>query len=248
MNDRTRLRAARTGLTSLAVAAAVNAGATDSTGHPHLLLHLRAEAAGAAPVSGSQSPERGAGLPALRLAWFDINEVAPFAYDSGANEVMRLLGGLDVDVQWRRAVPGEVSRDDETQVILLASRPSSPSLSPRIMGATLKDRSIRAIWVFVPNVAWTLGLPSPPRSLSGRQEQELALALGRVISHELVHSFAPDHPHSNGLMNAVLGREALLREGLRLDGAAERAFRSALSPAARASQAVSETRSGAGRF
>jgi hypothetical protein len=230
------------------VAAAASAGATDSAGHPHLLLHLRAEAAGAAPAP-QRLEDRGPGLPALRLAWFDVHDAAPFAYDAGAAEVRRLLGGLGIDVQWRRAMPGEVSRDGETQVILLAARPSSPRLSPHTMGAALKDRSIRAIWVFVPNVAWTLGVPSPPRSLSARQERELALALGRVVSHELVHSFAPDHPHSTGLMNSVLGREALLREGLKLDGAAERAFRSALSPAARASQAVSETRSGgAGRF
>ena len=197
-----------------------------------------------------RSADAVAGLPVLRLAWFDVHGAAPFAYDSVTGEVARLLQGLGAQVAWRQAEAGGASGADETQVILLASPPSSPSLSPRTMGATPKDRSIKAIWVFVPNVAWTLGMPARPELWSQRQRRELARALGRVITHELVHALAPDHPHSTGLMNSTLGRDALLREGLRLDGSAVRAFRSALSPLPKASEsAASGTRSGAaGRF
>src|SRR5260370_17751275 len=70
----------------------------------------------------------------------------------------------------------------------------------------------RAIWVFLRSVRWTLGHdPGGRRSASDAEPRELALALARVVAHEVVHSIAPYEPHSHrGLMSHSLNRSFLL--------------------------------------
>jgi hypothetical protein len=200
-------------------------------------------------ISGEKGDagDEGDAVP-LRLAWVDIQASVPFAYVAAGREVRRLLADIGVRVQLRRGRQGDVS-GDEIHVVLLGERPASPTLSNRTMGATVKDRTVKTVWVFVPNVAWSLRIPEePPWTLC--QRRELSQALGRVITHELVHVLAPDCPHSTGLMSAVLARDTLLRAGLRLDRSLATQFRAALTPAGRAAEptATGTALAGAGRF
>ena len=94
----------------------------------------------------------------------------------------------------------------------------------------------RAIWVFLRSVRWTLGHdPGGRRSASDAESRELALALARVVAHEVVHSIAPDEPHSHrGLMSHSLNRSFLLGKGAPLDPQCAAAFLvrlAALAPA-----------------
>ncbi|HYN02514.1 MAG TPA: hypothetical protein VE359_08720, partial [Vicinamibacteria bacterium] len=41
-------------------------------------------------------------------------------------------------------------------------------------------------------------------ALSPAASRALAIALGRVVAHELVHALAPSVPHGTGLMSATL--------------------------------------------
>jgi hypothetical protein len=94
------------------------------------------------------------------------------------------------------------------------------------MGLVIRDqRPTRAVWVFLSSVRWTLGDPAPERPLNARQEREVALALARVVAHEVVHAIAPDEPHSRGgLMNHSLNRAFLLGPRSPLTGPCARAF------------------------
>jgi hypothetical protein len=44
------------------------------------------------------------------------------------------------------------------------------------------------------------------------------VAIGHVVTHELVHALAPRHPHAtSGLMGSTLNRQSLLAERATLD-------------------------------
>jgi hypothetical protein len=94
------------------------------------------------------------------------------------------------------------------------------------MGLVMRNqRPTRAVWVFLSSVRWTLGHPVPGGPLNPRQEREVALALARVVAHEVVHAIAPDEPHSQGgLLNHSLNRAFLLGPRSRLTGPCARAF------------------------
>ena len=54
---------------------------------------------------------------------------------------------------------------------------------------------------------------------SGRERQQIATALGRVVAHEVVHALAPLQPHATqGLLSATLNRSHLVHHRLLLDG------------------------------
>ena len=143
-------------------------------------------------------------------------------------EVKRLFRDLDLEVTWRRAAPGDLTGPDETQVILLNSDGASSALSRDVLGAT-RRHGLHAVWAFLPNIAVTLGASREAEAWSLRQREEMALALGRVIAHELIHVVAPDRPHSStGLMSYRLDRGILVNPGVHLDPATALAFTRAL--------------------
>jgi hypothetical protein len=94
------------------------------------------------------------------------------------------------------------------------------------MGLVMRNqRPTRAVWVFLSSVRWTLGHPAPQSPLNARQAREAALALARVVAHEVVHAIAPEEPHSRGgLMNHSLNRAFLLGPRSPLRGPCARAF------------------------
>lgn len=65
---------------------------------------------------------------------------------------------------------------------------------------------------------------------AGRPAVELGTALGRVLAHELLHTVAPDCPHtSHGIMAARLNRRMLTSPGIGFDETAGRYLRRGLS-------------------
>jgi hypothetical protein len=159
----------------------------------------------------------------VTVVLYDSKNAATLLYRTMAAEVERLFRELDIVVLWRRAAPQDVTVKDEIQVILLDSKGTS-ALSRTVLGATRRT-GVQAVWAYLPNVTAALGLSGDAMTWSLRQREETAIALGRVVAHELVHVLVPQHPHTGaGLMSATLGRMALVAPGMHFDPVTAQAF------------------------
>lgn len=148
-------------------------------------------------------------LPLLTLYVFDVHGLM----DSSFADITRETGGIfqemGVDITWRRGALGTVYGGGplrEIPVILLKEPPGSFKSNVQVLGLVPKGQPT-AIWIFVENVRRTLSL-SMTEAISPRV---LAIAVGRVIAHEIVHSLAPEFAHTKrGLMRHALDRNALV--------------------------------------
>ena len=133
--------------------------------------------------------------PALALVWFDPDRLLPSASEPLGREVAATFRDIGVEVAWRQGGPGRSCGEGpvpEIPVILLPTDPRRGNEGAHVMGLVMRDqRPTRAVWVFLSSVRWTLGDPAPERPLTPRQDREVALALARVVAHEVVHAIAP---------------------------------------------------------
>lgn len=166
----------------------------------------------------------------LDLVYVDVQRAVPFAFARLGGEVSAIFGRQDVSVRWRIGGGDVLALEREVMVILLNGTGEGSGVARQAMGATHQP-GVRPgrVWIYVPNVAWSLGLDLARRTAWGPgDEVRLSVALGRVVSHELFHVLAPELPHARrGLMARQLGRSDLL--GARLEVAD--AFKQALRPA-----------------
>ena len=165
---------------------------------------------------------RAENAPELHLSWIDSYKLLPpRQYDFMAEEVDALFGELGIDVAWRQGLPdaGKASVGQVT-IILMRNNSRGWGYAHNILGTVL-GRDSHRVFVFYPNVVAALGLPSrgsetrdvglSPMPFDLKGDNEIALALGRVIVHETVHALCPEQPHlEDGLMSARL-TFALLR-------------------------------------
>jgi hypothetical protein len=149
-------------------------------------------------------------VPTVHLVWVDPAGVAIVADGLARDETTSLLGSMGIPVSWRRGAGGEPARPGEVLVVLV-DRVALDLHGRRILGARPSRVDVAPlVWVHVPSVRAVIGLrpddfPTGDDPVSARK---LAIALGRVIAHEVVHALAPAIPHGRGLMSAVLtGRQ-----------------------------------------
>jgi hypothetical protein len=162
------------------------------------------------------------------LVWVDPARVAPFAYDAARLESIEILREAGVAAHWRRGAPTEVLRPDEVAVVILPGSAPQSRPSRRVMGAAQKgEDAVAAVWIYVPEVKWTLGLAHAPiAAWSGAQRAAFGRALGRVAAHETIHALLPRLPHAaTGLMSAQIDRTALLARRLPVDARTRAALR-----------------------
>ena len=165
----------------------------------------------------------------LRLVWLDPAGVGVGAESVARDEARSLLVKMGAAVSWRHGHAGEPDRPGEVRVILL-DRAAATS-GKAVLGATPSRFDIAPfVWVHVPSVRAVVGLD--PRgsafSTSLPESRVLAVALGRVVAHELVHALAPSVPHGTGLMSAELTRRQLTASSLPFDAEVGIAFQAAL--------------------
>jgi hypothetical protein len=173
-------------------------------------------------IEGVLAPRRApADLPpgpiVERLVWIDPTRAANGADSIARDEARGLLKKMDVSATWRIGEPGETARPDEVRVILL-DRAAARRTGEPILGATPPHfDGPPFVWIQVPNVRATIGLPpdGPLAVLDLRTMRAFGVALGRVIAHEMVHVMAPAAPHGSGLMSEKLTSFQLT--GARLD-------------------------------
>jgi hypothetical protein len=185
-------------------------------------------AVGALAIRAEADEPRRAG--SLSVVWVDVAGTAPWAYPVAAHEVTALLERMDVRGLVERGDVHSVVTGSEVIVVLLPHRPPNSRLSEGVMGSTsTSEGSPRALAVFAAEVSRTLGFATESGGWSPVQRRDFAVALGRVIVHELVHTVIPDRPHDRrGLMAASLNRYQLLDSAAAIAPETAEAFRSAL--------------------
>jgi hypothetical protein len=164
----------------------------------------------AVPVGGG--PARADNAAAvLRLVWFDPADVASGSETVARAEATALLARMGATVSWRRATSPEPIQSGDIWVTLIGEGPQTAS-GPLVLGATGKGHTVASVvWVRVPNVRAALGISRTMSilALPPFERRLLAVALGRVIAHEVVHARVPSLPHGTGLMSRSLTRRQL---------------------------------------
>jgi hypothetical protein len=168
-------------------------------------------------------------LPLLRLVWTDPSGAGSGLEPLARKEAVGLLRKMGVPVTWRRGDARELAREGELRIILLDQTVArAPGLT--VLGATPAAFAVSPfVWVHLPGVRASLGLARGRRPSSEiLATRWLAVAVGRVIAHEVVHAIAPAVPHGTGLMSATLTRRQLTGRSIVFDPEVALAVREAL--------------------
>lgn len=181
-----------------------------------------------AALSVSASADTAVVPPLLRLVWIDPIGVAVGGEVVARAEVEAVLARMGVTVSWRHGVAGELLRTDEVAVILVGERPEAPS--DFVLGATLRRQTCPAVWIRVPNIRRALGVRAGTSLFRLRtlEQRIVAVAIGRIIAHEVVHAVAPWVPHGTGLTSASLTGQQLRAPTIAVEPQAALALRAAL--------------------
>ena len=170
------------------------------------------------------------GLPApdaVGLVWVDPAGAALEQEAVARREIQSLLGRMGVPTRWRRGRAGELASADEVRIILLDRVARRPDGTP-VLGATPpRFDASPFVWVHVPAIQAAVGL-CRGRVREAVASRMLAIALGRVVAHELVHVLAPSLPHGRGLMSECLTRRQLTASSVPVADGVGPAVRAAL--------------------
>jgi hypothetical protein len=162
------------------------------------------------------------------LVLLDPNKLFKYPFEKMTEEIASIFEPIGVEISWRRTTSATVVRErDEVLVVLLDYSPEHLKSDGHVMGAVVTaEGSSGSLFIYVPNVARSLGYRSSPRHmLTPFEKKDMARALGRVIAHELVHSIAPPHPHvTEGLMKRVHDRASLLGSDMEIGEQCATAF------------------------
>ncbi|MDE2971914.1 MAG: hypothetical protein OXU35_06370 [Acidobacteriota bacterium] len=206
-----------------------------------LLSGVLLAASNAAASPGPLVPA--AGLPAvpgsepLRVRFYDpYRLLSPEAHSWLEKEVVRAFGASEIGLTFvGRGGPGVIP------ATLYPELPDRWDVAPEAIGVAIGVHGgPRSIFLSLGAAERALGLPLARRQaapaaaqparrrLPGSQSRRLGVALGRVLAHELVHTVAPECPHTaNGLMAERLSRRMLTAPGIGFDALATRHLRRA---------------------
>lgn len=167
-------------------------------------------AASLVPSTALDAAPPPAALARVRAVEIDFAAVAPLTRVSMRHELGELLAPASVSISWRRARPEGETEPDELRVVLLPRVGVGPDQGA--LGSTARGGLVRTIWLYVPEVATTLGLEPEAVVTSLESQRLVGVALGRVVAHELVHALAPAIEHADaGLMRPRLNAGELAR-------------------------------------
>jgi hypothetical protein len=147
-------------------------------------------------------------VPSLvRVAWVERATLDPFAFAQMEGEARGILARLGLRLSLRRREPLDEVGDALRVVLWDGFAPDDRML----MGALVVPTSARGgarIWIFQPAVRSV----ASPCSLGPAAALRHGVALGRILSHEIVHALAPGLEHADeGLMARTLSAAGLDR-------------------------------------
>lgn len=146
----------------------------------------------------------------LGLVLIDLVGVTPHVRDAMWQEARRLLAPSGVSLRTRTGSANEQRDGSELAVVFLPERSRGRSRGGPWLGSVQTVATITTIWIDVAAVA---SVADARRGLHccGVEMQRLGLALGRVLTHELVHFLDPALRHTrSGLMAARVTRATLV--------------------------------------
>lgn len=160
-------------------------------------------------------------LPRLELVLFDRTRLSQDVRYRLEQETAAILSELGAEAVWLEPVPDRRlwAPGTEIQILLSSSRPQVWGYEATVMGGVLPthQQPRRQIVVFPARVAEVLRRPGRYRDRSSGSPR-LAVGLGRVIAHEIVHAVAPEHSHaSKGIMRGRHDSASLLEPETSMD-------------------------------
>jgi hypothetical protein len=165
---------------------------------------------------------------APEIVWVDVARLSPMARDAALREASEVLARVGLAPRWRVTAPGAVLSDDRLVVVLVAEDRAGSGRTGRVLGACRRQQRAR-VWIYLENVAWTLGMPDVRRPRPG-EALRIGRAIGRIVAHEVIHAAAPDLGHArHGVMAASFGRRELLTNRLDVDEQTVQAVRRSLA-------------------
>jgi len=189
-------------------------------------------------VIGMLALSLGSGIQAtdLRLVILDHSSLPQPTIATAQDEALRILNRLAARISWAdkpELLPYSPS-PGEIHIVISPGRAEKWELPPKTMGAALLAASPTKGGVTVVFATTISDAVTRQRRLGDHHSvlsgAIFARSLGRVIAHEVVHSVAPLHPHSNhGIMNSSQDRDSLIKtEGI-VDPVCTQAFQTGLS-------------------
>jgi hypothetical protein len=173
--------------------------------------------------------------PAPEVVWIDLAGVPAAAQEAARREAMQTLQDVGISPAWRVGSAQELLGAHDLPVVLLKRDQAARRGADRVLGACTPRSDTPRAWVYLDNLAWTLGLTGHEGPLTVQQTVVLGRAIGRIVAHEVIHAVAPALGHAgSGIMSPRFRRADLLAHRLPVDGATRRGLLAVLA-AARAS-------------
>jgi hypothetical protein len=163
---------------------------------------------------------------ALAITVVDLRELPREVLHAAWSHASGLLDRLGARLRIRWAQAGDVQDPGGITVVVMPGRPAA-RLKATVLGAVQPAGAPRVLWLFPEVIADALDrLPGTAGSPGSPKERAaLAVALGRVAAHEIVHLVCPWRPHDReGLMAARMSPSVLRGGPLVIDDDLRRDF------------------------
>lgn len=195
-----------------------------------LMLALLSLAGAVASVEAAQQQEAVASpeTVAVPLTAISMVPLTERVRQTMTREVTRIFEAAGVPVRFLTLDEADTATSRckfLVRVLIRDAEPLSWNLPGETMGVTIDPQAPPgSIYLFHPAIVRNLGI-SDPRS-GATSDERLGRALAYITVHELVHAFAPDHPHTGwGIMGYIQDAASLTQAGRTLDRSAARALR-----------------------
>lgn len=170
--------------------------------------------------------------PAPEVVWIDLAGVPAIAEEAARREARAVLLEAGIALRWRMGRAQDLIGPRELPVVLLQRDVSARPGRARVLGACASRSANPRVWVYLANLAWTMGLHEYDEPLPTAQAILLGRAIGRIVAHEVIHAVAPAVEHARaGVMSARFDRRDLLSPRLRVDEVTRRGVQAVLSTA-----------------
>jgi hypothetical protein len=170
--------------------------------------------------------------PAPEVVWIDLAGVPAGAEEAARREARTVLQETGIALRWRIGLARDLIGPRELPVVLLPRDLSSRPGRARVLGACAPRSANPRVWVYLANLAWTMGLRTYEEPLPAEEAVLLGRAIGRIVAHEVIHAVAPAVEHARaGVMSPRFDRRDLISARLDVDAATRRGVQAVLSAA-----------------
>ena len=170
--------------------------------------------------------------PSPDVVWIDLAGMPALAVDAARREASSVLQDVGLVPRWRVGAAHDQLGPHELPVVLMRRDHSSRKGEERVLGACTPRSSSPRAWVYLDNLAWAMGVPSPDGPLTAEQAIRLGRAIGRIVAHEVIHAVAPAVGHArSGIMSPRFDRRDLLALHVPVDAGTRRGVQAVLATA-----------------